>query len=124
VSLFLTSSIFLLHIGKGTFVRATDDIKNAELSAMGCSVAIDDVEEYITSIEARDQGAKVAGAQSWHTEYHDFEDSRAWWADLGNSSSLVDFTPSIGVETHEGRVMPGVKITAAADASTVPKFYW
>jgi len=74
--------------------------------------------------EGRDRTTKTSGAQSWHTEYHDFEDSRAWWADLGNSSSLVEFTPSIGIETHEGRVMPGVKITAAADPSSVPKFYW
>lgn len=108
----------------GTYVRAITAAKNQELRDAGCTVTINDVEEYISSIEKRDAVARSEKEATWHTEYHNAADTAAWWADLGNSSSLVEFTSSIGIETHLGNVMPGVKITAAADPSSVPKFYW
>jgi murein tripeptide amidase MpaA len=107
-----------------TTVRTRDSAELALLNASGaCVTQNDDVETLVANWEKANLEASLSKTAGWHESYHEYDDMKEWYQNTLGASDLVTYVPSIG-KSVEGRDIYAVKLTGAADASTVPKFLW
>jgi len=73
-----------------------------------CEVVISNVQDHLDEWFRDSMNREAAG---WFDDYHNLDDTFAWWNDLANQySSFVKWNASIGV-TGEGRNMPALEIS-------------
>lgn len=87
-----------------------------------CSVYIGSVEQLVQKDEAV-RVAAAAGAQSYHDEYHRFDEIVDYLRDLcGAHSALCEFTESIGTSA-EGRAIPSMRLAGPGNNGTQTWFW-
>jgi hypothetical protein len=107
-----------------TTVRTHNSGELALLMGSGaCVVQHEDLEALVVNWEKTHLEALMNKSADWHESYHRYADMKDWYQNTLGASNLVTFVPSIG-KSVEGRDIYAVKITGAADAAAVPKFFF